>query len=577
MPVPTQNAESTEAKPMAGPNLFAELGLHPALLEGLAAVGYHVPTPIQSEAIPPLLAGKDLLGQAQTGTGKTAAFALPMLQRLDLSVQSVQTLILAPTRELALQVSAAVSTYGQRLGQVRLATIYGGQPIHLQIAQLRRGAQVVVGTPGRVMDCLRRGALSLATVKTVVLDEADEMLRMGFLEDVEWILAQTPDERQTVLFSATLPPPILKVAKAYQKDPVRVNVRQETRTVSSTEQRVLIVAAHQKLDALTRILDAEESKSVLVFARTRANCAELAEALNSRGHAAAALHGDMGQPQREEVMQKFRAGRIELIIATDVAARGLDVEGITHVINYDRPADTETFLHRVGRTGRAGRAGVALLFLTPSERRFQQIIERYTSQTMQRMQLPSNKDLAERRIERFKQQVAESLQAPDLAAYVQVIEQMASLEGADLTRIAAAVARMACEQRPLVVSEPEPQSNRNLKAERFRAPSRYVRFHASIGRREGLRPADLVGAIANETKIPGRAIGAIEIKETATFFDLDADHADLLQKELGRASIRGQQVTIRRARPTPGGGNPQLNRKPKRRSSLFSKGKWSGA
>jgi len=577
MPAPSHTAETPPVEPAPESNPFAELGLHPALLEGLAAVGYDVPTPIQAGAIPPLLNGQDLVGQAQTGTGKTAAFALPLLQRLDLSRSGVQTLILAPTRELALQVSAAVSTYGQRLGRVRVATIYGGQPIHLQIGQLKRGAHVVVGTPGRVMDCLRRGALSLASVRSVVLDEADEMLRMGFLEDVEWILAQAPDERQMVLFSATLPPPIQKVAKAYLRNPVHVTVRQETRTVKSTEQRVLVVPAHQKLEALCRILDAEQSTAVLVFARTRANCADLAEALNDRGHAAAALHGDMSQVQREEVMQKFRAGKLELIIATDVAARGLDVEGITHVINYDRPVDAETFLHRVGRTGRAGRSGVALLFLTPSDRRFQKIIESYTGQPMQPMRLPSNQDLAARRIERFQQQVLASLEAEDLATYRRVIEELAAKAGADPTQIAAAVARLACDRRPLVIDEPEPESNRSKKAERFRGgPTRYVRFHASIGRREGLRPGDLVGAIANETRIPGRAIGAIEIKETATFFDLDAEHADLLAQELGRASIRGQQVTIRRARPTKGGGNPSLKKKAKRRPSLFANGKWSG-
>jgi ATP-dependent RNA helicase DeaD len=435
---------------------FEALGLAPELLAALSAVGYEQPTAIQVTAIPHLLAGRDVLGQAQTGTGKTAAFALPMLQRLDLGRIEVQGLVLTPTRELALQVTEAIKTYAQRLGAVRIMTVYGGAPIGAQLTRIERGVHIVVGTPGRVMDCIRRGALKLDSVKMVALDEADEMLRMGFIDDVEWIVGHTPDNRQTALFSATMPGPIRRVAERYLKNPITAAVQEATRTVADIEQRVLCVYPRDKLDALTRMLEVEPSEAVLVFARTQADCADLSDALEYRGFAAAPLHGGMSQSQREDVVRRLRSGRLRLVVATDVAARGLDVEHVSHVINMGPPPDPETYVHRIGRTGRAGRTGIAVLFLTPRERHVRGAIERFTRQRMVEVGIPTNQEISEGRAARLSEAIQSRIEDRDLSVYRAAIEELVDSLGLDPLDVAAALAHLATREQPLVVDGPEP-------------------------------------------------------------------------------------------------------------------------
>ncbi|MCB9598494.1 MAG: DEAD/DEAH box helicase [Sandaracinaceae bacterium] len=447
LPEPDATTADTTTAPDAGG--FAALGLAPALVDAVTAKGYTAPTEIQAQAIPPLLAGRDLIGQAQTGTGKTAAFTLPLLEALDLRRREVQAIVLAPTRELALQVSDSLAGYGAELGALEAVTIYGGAAIGKQLARLRQGVHVVVGTPGRILDCMRRGALSLDAVRVAVVDEADEMLRMGFIDDVEEILAATPSSRQTALFSATMAPEIERVARQYLREPVKVNVRQATRTVANIEQHVLCVSEGRKLEALMRLIEAADHQAMLVFVRTRATCAELAEALEENGHATAALHGDMSQSQREDVLRRLRAGRVDLLIATDVAARGLDVDDITHVVNFDPPMDPDTYVHRIGRTGRAGRDGASLLMLTPRQRRIRTAIERHTRQPMTEIRVPSNADLAWARKERFKAAALRAIEEGGLEVYESVVAELIA-DGAAAEQVAAALAAMACRHRPLL-------------------------------------------------------------------------------------------------------------------------------
>src|SRR6185369_4018004 len=398
---------------------FADLGLAEPLLKILMEVGYEAPTPIQAKTIPVLLAGRDLIGQAQTGTGKTAAFALPILQRLDLARAEPQALVLAPTRELAIQVAEAFHTYSKYVGRVSVLPVYGGQPIDRQQQRLVRGVHVVVGTPGRILDHLRRGTLKLDGVRTAVLDEADEMLRMGFIEDVDSILSQAPSEhRQTALFSATMPPEIRRVASRHLKNPESIAIERHMLTVPAIEQRFLILAPQQKLDALSRILETEPAEAVLIFTRTKTGAAEVAEKLQARGYAAEAMHGDMNQIQRESVIRRLRAGQVEIVVATDVAARGLDVDRISHVINYDIPNDVEAYVHRIGRTGRAGRSGIAVLFVSPRERRMMQDIERFTGQRLLPMKMPTRADVAARRMALFKESIRKTLAEGDLDLYL---------------------------------------------------------------------------------------------------------------------------------------------------------------
>ncbi|MBL3557183.1 MULTISPECIES: DEAD/DEAH box helicase [Marinobacter] len=436
---------------------FAELGLDPAVLEAVAAVGYEKPSPIQAQTIPALLAGKHLLGVAQTGTGKTAAFALPLLSRIDASLMEPQILVLAPTRELAIQVAEAFTTYASKFRNFHVLPIYGGQDFFPQIKGLRRGAQVIVGTPGRMLDHLRKGTLKLDSLKALVLDEADEMLRMGFIDDVEAILAKTPENCQRALFSATMPPQIKKVAQTYLRDATEVKIESETRTVERISQYVLPVYAERKLDALTRILEVEPLDAAIVFVRTKAETTLLAEKLSARGHAVAPLNGDLNQRQREQTVEDLRRGKKDIIVATDVAARGLDVPRITHVINYDVPYDTEAYIHRVGRTGRAGREGKAILLVTPRERSWLRTLERATNSPMKSYQLPSPVELKKMREEQFETQLLGFAEDGKLAKAMALLDEIAERNEMDTAMVAGALACWLEASQPgsLPLEQPE--------------------------------------------------------------------------------------------------------------------------
>ena len=517
---------------------FESLGLSAPIMRAITEIGYEAPTPIQEKTIPPMLAGRDLIGQAQTGTGKTAAFAIPILEKIDLAVPEVQALVLAPTRELAIQVAEAIHTYSKYLGRVGVLPVYGGQPIQLQLKRLDRGVHVVVGTPGRIMDHLRRGSLRLDAVRVVVLDEADEMLRMGFIEDVEWILSQAPEGRQTALFSATLPREVRRIAERHLRNPLGIEIEHKTMTVPAIEQRYLHVGPQQKLDALARILETEQTDAVLIFTRTKNGAAELTERLQGRGYAAEAMHGDMNQAQRETVIRRLKAGQVEIVVATDVAARGLDVERISHVINFDIPNDVEAYVHRIGRTGRAGRSGVAVLFVSPRERRMMTEIERYTGQRITPMKMPTQADVAARRVALFKDNIRSTVEEGDLDLYLSLVEELVE-EGLDLAEIAAAAARLARGDKPLEV-EVEPAPERIARTE-----DGMVRLFIDAGSRAGVRPGDIVGAIANEAGVPGKAIGSIDIYDDFTFVELPSQFRDQVLQRMARATIRGRPVEIR--------------------------------
>lgn len=541
---------------------FAQLGLSAPLIQLLSEVGYEAPTSIQQKTIPLLLAGRNLIGQAQTGTGKTAAFALPILDRLDLNERAVQALVLTPTRELAIQVAEAVHGYSKYLGRVRVMPIYGGDPISKQIGRLRGGLHIVVGTPGRVMDHLRRGTLDLAFVKTVVIDEADEMLRMGFIEDVEWILGQTPADRQTALFSATMPREVRRIADRHLADPVMVEIKRKTLTVPTVEQHYVHVLEKQKVEALTQLLETEavEGEAILIFASTKVGVADLADKLQSRGYAAEAMHGDMTQAQRESVIRRLREEQVEIVVATDVAARGLDIEHISHVINFDIPNDPESYVHRIGRTARAGRAGKAILFVTPRETRMQRVIEQFTGQRLTAMKVPSHADVAARRTALFKARLLKTLQDEDLDVYLALVEELAEESGCDLAEIAAAAVRMARGDKPLdVPSAPEPEPiGYPLPAE-----TETVMLYIDAGRNAGLRPADIVGAIANEANLSGKYIGPIEIFEDYSLVGVPTQAQAQVLSAMAGATVRGQATNIRLATPRDSGPHPKSVRRDK--------------
>jgi ATP-dependent RNA helicase DeaD len=520
---------------------FSELGLALELLAALGKLGYETPTPIQARAIPALLAGRDLIGQAQTGTGKTAAFALPVLQALQLDRARVQVLVLTPTRELALQVAEAIHAYGKGLGPLRVLPVYGGQSMEQQVRRLRGGVHLVVGTPGRIMDHLRRGTLSLDTVRTVVLDEADEMLRMGFIEDVEWILSRMPPGRQMALFSATMPPEIRRIAARHLREPESVQVERQTVTVPTVEQRYLNVPERQKLDALTRVLEVEAPDTTLIFVRTRTGAAELRERLQARGYAAEAMHGDMTQQQREAVVRGLRTGQVEIAVATDVAARGLDVERISHVVNYDVPHDAESYVHRIGRTARAGRPGTAILFVTPRETRLLKTTERFTGRHLVPMRMPTAAAVAARRAAAFRKRLLETAAAEDLDPYLALVEELSEEAGVEMAEIAAAAVRLAAGDRPLHAAiEPEAPA---------RAEGGMVRLFLDAGRQAGVRPADIVGAVAGEAGIPGYAIGAIDIYDRFAFVEVPQQYADQVLERMQKVKIRSRPVSARRAAP----------------------------
>ncbi len=549
------------------PVSFAELGLSDAVLAAVRAVGYESPSPIQQAAIPPLLEGRDVLGQAQTGTGKTAAFALPLLCRIDLKRAEPQLLVLTPTRELAIQVAEAMQTYARNLKGFHVLPVYGGTGMDFQLKQLRRGVHAVVGTPGRIQDHLRRKTLKLDKLAAVVIDEADEMLRMGFIEDVESILGEMPEKKQVALFSATLPDRIRKVVAHHLKNPAEIKVKAKTATVASVDQRFVEVHGFDKLDALTRILEAEDFDAMLIFVRTRQATAELSEKLEARGLASAALSGEMTQLARERTIERLKSGKLDIVVATDVAARGLDVERITHVVNYDIPHDVEGYIHRIGRTARAGRPGNAILFVTPRERRMLAAIERATRQRVEPMRLPSREDVVGRRAAQFKEGITEVLGSQDLSFFEELVSSYGEEHGLEPQKVAAALAYLAQKDRPLV--PPAPESRREqfmerapVRGDRARKPARdaeprmerprraarvqpeLVRYRIEVGHKDGVQPGNIVGAIANEAGIDAVNIGRIEIYDSHSIVGLPAGMPNDIYQRLRKVWVCGQQLAI---------------------------------
>ncbi|WP_298039286.1 DEAD/DEAH box helicase [uncultured Desulfuromonas sp.] len=530
---------------------FAELALAPAVARVIEDVGYETPSPIQAKSIPPLFEGRDLLGQAQTGTGKTAAFSLPLLSRLDPALKAPQILVLTPTRELALQVAEAMQTYARHLPGFQVLPVYGGQNMVQQLRQLHRGVQAVVGTPGRIQDHLRRGTLKLDRLRCVVLDEADEMLRMGFVDEVEQILEHAPQERQTALFSATMPAGVLRIARRHLKDPVEIRIKSKTSTVDTISQWFWQVKGLHKLDALTRILEAEEIEAMLVFARTKIATVELSEKLEARGFSCAPLNGDMTQQMREKTIERLKNGDLDIVVATDVAARGLDVKRISHVVNYDIPYDTEAYVHRIGRTGRAGREGKAILFVAPREKRMLAAIEHATRQPIKPMRLPSRQDITDRRIGLFKEQIAETLEAQDLEFFEEMIDSFQTEYDAGHRRIAAALAYLAQKERPLQPEEIPVERRAEARdtpprRERSAGPAGagMRRYRIEVGRDHGVEPKHIVGAISNEAKLSGSHIGAIKLFNTFSLVDLPDDMPAEAFSLLQKIRICGRPIKI---------------------------------
>jgi len=553
-------------------NEFTDLNLHPQLVQAVTALGYTTPTQIQLDVIPLLMAGHDVIGQAQTGTGKTAAFALPILQNLVTGTGAVQSLILAPTRELALQVAQAFEQYG-KYQQTTVLAVYGGQAYDRQIRQLRRGVDIVVGTPGRLLDLIKRRVLDLSAVRTVVLDEADEMLSMGFIEDIEAILKETPNGRQTALFSATLPPAIRSLSSSYMHDPKSVTVQRKHLTVSSIEQRYYLVNESDKLAALSRLFEVEEITSALIFVRTRVSAGELANELGVRGFPAEALHGDLSQEAREHVLNRFRQGQVKVLVATDVAARGLDIDDISHVFNFDLPLDPEVYVHRIGRTGRAGKSGLAISLLTPAEQWRMRKIETYTRQPTVRMTLPTVDEILKRRETQLVSQMEVWLRRGRYQREREIVAELVEA-GHDPAEIAAAALKLARgeeKQRPIsAISEVREQrdsrgrreprrdgGNANAPAYNRREPSRkvgrssheqgMVRLSLGAGKAHGIRPNDIVGSIAYHANIPGNTIGAIHIEDQHTLVDVPEQFVAQLLAKASEYRIRQQLITVERA------------------------------
>jgi ATP-dependent RNA helicase DeaD len=537
---------------------FADLGLSEPTLRAIQELGYEEPTPIQLKTIEPMMEGKDVIAQAQTGTGKTAAFALPIIEHLVQDGGKPQALVMTPTRELAVQVAEAVHAYGQ-YHRVKVLPVYGGQPIERQLGALKRGVQVVVGTPGRLLDHIKRRTLDLSEVRTVVLDEADEMLNMGFIEDIEMILQEIPTDHQTALFSATMPDPIVRLARKYLRDPQRIQTEAHQMSVPAIRQVYYEVGARDKTEVLVRMLDYEQPTSTLIFCRTKKEVDELAERLIARAFPAEAIHGDLNQSQRDRAMDRFRSGQAELLVATDVAARGLDVEHVSHVINYDIPLDPEVYVHRIGRTGRAGRSGTAITLVTPRERRLWSEIQRVTKTQVQRQQLPTVSDVISRRRENFKEALREAINGDDLAAYRLMAEEFG--EEYSPTDVAAAAIKMLLGPQPdeaedaLARMEPgevrrDDRERKPRREGRSFGPERgMTRLFIDIGRNDGVRPGDLVGAIANEADISGRSIGAIEIFDHFSFVEVPSQAADQVLKALRNTTIRNRKITANIAKP----------------------------
>ncbi len=612
------------------PLQFAQLGLSEPVMQAVSAVGYETPSPIQAATIPAMLAGRDVLGQAQTGTGKTAAFALPVLSNIDLQQVKPQALVLAPTRELAIQVAEAFQTYSSKIPGFRVLPVYGGQPYGQQLSALRRGVHIVVGTPGRVIDHLNRGTLDLSELKTLVLDEADEMLRMGFIDDVEAVLKKLPEQRQVALFSATMPPAIRRIAQTYLQDPAEVTIANKTTTSANIRQRYWWVSGMHKLDALTRILEVEPFDAMIIFARTKAGTEELAGKLQARGLAAAAINGDMQQAQRERTIAQLKDGKLDILVATDVAARGLDVERISHVLNYDIPYDTESYVHRIGRTGRAGRSGEAILFATPREKGMLRQIERATRQPIEEMQLPSVEAVNDNRISKFTSRITATLDQGGLDFYRQLLERFAAENDVPATDVAAALAKMLQGDTPFLLQPPvrapreeraprerfeRDRGDRPERAPRFErgprqdgegfaerprrdvpprgAPEQGMEtFRIEVGHQHGVKPANIVGAIANEAGLESRFIGRIDIHDGFSLLDLPVDMPQDVLSHLKKVWVSGQQLQMRRleagedSSPAPrsfkprfdkggprrGPGGPGGNDRPPRRDGFKPRG-----
>ena len=552
---------------------FQSLGLPSELIQALEDVGYETPSPIQLGAIPPLLEGTDLLGHAPTGTGKTAAFALPLLANIDLDSRYQQVLVLTPTRELAIQVAEAFQRYANHLKDFHVLPVYGGQEYSGQIRALRRGVHVVVGTPGRVMDHIRKGTMKLDKLRALVLDEADEMLRMGFIDDVEWIMEQTPENRQIALFSATMPKQIQKITKRYLKDPLNIAIKAKTATAESISQRYWLVSNLHKLDALTRILEVEPFDAVLLFVRTKIATTELAERLAARGYAAEALNGDMPQKNREQMVARLKKGGIDILVATDVAARGLDVDRISHVINYDIPYDAEAYIHRIGRTGRAGRKGEAILFVAPREKRMLAAIEKATRQKVEAMTLPSTEMVNSQRISRFKQTITDTLAGGSLEFMQGILESYELEHDVSPIEIAAALAKLSMGEKSLLL-EPEKKAPRERKggSGKGEAPFRregkgkarpekklaegMERFRIEIGHDHEVQPGNIVGAIANEAGLDAEHIGHIDIRDKFSFIELPEGMPRAVFNDLQKVWIGGQKLKISRVAVSDGGKTP---------------------
>ena len=559
---------------------FARFGFAPEVLAALDAIGYSEPSPIQQAAIPELLLGRDLVGQAQTGTGKTAAFALPVLARIDPSQRKPQVLVLAPTRELALQVAAAFNSYAAQLPSVRTVAVYGGADFRDQIHQLKRGAQIVVGTPGRVMDHMRQGTLDLSELRTLVLDEADEMLRMGFIDDVEWVLEQLPEQRQVVLFSATMPAEIRRISQQYLSSPAENTIRTKAADAGRIRQRYLVVQGPHKLPALERVLESEGGEGVIIFARTKAITLTVAESLEAHGYDVAVLNGDVPQAQRERTIERLKSGQVDVLVATDVAARGLDVDRIGLVINYDIPFDSEAYVHRIGRTGRAGRSGEAILFLTPRERRFLGGLERAVGKPIEPMEVPSNATINQHRLDRLRQRLTAAHQqsgcsAEERALLSEILQRVAQEQGCDPGALALAALELGLAGKPLLqhgnddfsqvrANGPGRDRGDRDRGDRDREPRRRIpgrserpvgepeadmeRFRVELGWRDRIKPGNLVGAIANETGLNGRSIGRIQIFDTHSVLDLPKGMPEEVFQSLRQLRVLNKPLQISRHR-----------------------------
>ncbi len=557
---------------------FKDLNLSDPVLKSLNSVGYETPTPIQAQTIPPLLDGKDVLGEAQTGTGKTAAFALPILSRIDTKKKLPQVLVLAPTRELAIQVAEAFQRYAAKIKGFHVLPVYGGQDYSGQIRALKRGVHVVVGTPGRVMDHMRRGTLNVSELDCLVLDEADEMLRMGFIDDVEWVMEQTPQERQIALFSATMPKEIRRIAQRYLKDPEEITIKVKTTTAETIRQRFMTVSGVQKLDALTRILEVEAFDAIIIFVRTKTATVELTEKLSARGYGVAAINGDIAQNQRERTINQFKKGKLDILIATDVAARGLDVQRISHVINYDIPYDTESYVHRIGRTGRAGREGEAILFVAPREKRMLSSIERATRKKIEPMELPSTKVINEKRVDRFKDKINDTIANGGLTFFEKLLTDYQQENDVSTVTVAAALAKLLQGDEPMLIEKNEKRQRgsdersqdrrprrssdernkgrqskernhsdveKGARSSRKGAPSvKMEQFRLEVGKNDGVQPGNIVGAIANETGLDGDLIQKVKILDDHSTVQLPEGMPRSLFRSLKKVWVSGKQLNV---------------------------------